>query len=106
MEGKLVNGSSFEQGDLVQVVFEPNQRGVGFHSFCVYVSDVSVEGEDIALTFSASVFVKSRRFCLFVSKDGRGELHSCASDGDVYFCTVTKIEEPDTAEFDIEEVNI
>jgi hypothetical protein len=88
--------SEFEQGDLVEVVFEPNQRGVSFHSFCFFISEVDFEGDRSILTFVASIFIKSKRFCVNVRKDGSGEFYSCGSECDNLFkVMVRKIIESD-----------
>lgn len=87
--------SEFEQGDMVEVVFEPNQRGVSFHSFRFFVSEVDFEGGEFILTFVASIFIKNKRFCVSVKKDGKGEFYSCGSDSRRFFVSVRKINEPD-----------
>ncbi len=86
----------FEQGDLVEVVFEPNQRGVSFHSFSFFVSEVSFEGQLTILTFVASIFNRNKNFCISVDTKGKGEFYSCGSDCDkVYKVRIKKIIELD-----------
>ncbi len=97
----------FEPGDLVEVVFEPNQRGVSFHSFRFFVSEVDFEGSRSLLTFVASVFVSSKRFCVDVKEDGTGEFCSCGSECDHPFkVRVRKIIEPDIYCDDLEMTTI
>ena len=86
--------NKFEPGDLVEVIFEPNQRGVSFHSLCFFISEVDFEGKESILTFVASVFI-GKRFCIDVKEDGSGEFYSCGVECDKTFkVRVRKIIEP------------